>query len=567
VSQTPLAASGADYEAKEGNYKNGWAAISRLTRRGFSWSGHERNSAFLNAGDGSFLDVSTLSGFDFEDDGRALALLDWDLDGDLDLLVGNRNGPRVRFLENQSSVGGKTLELRSKAGKRSVIGARVELFLAGRELPLVREVRAGEGYLAQSSARLHFGTSGDDVKRVLVHWPAGESEEFLGDFAPTALLLVQGAGQPARLMTRTLAEGAALARLAPPGEPASAGDHAAGRVVLRLPVPLASLPIKSVTGQGVNLFGVLPGGKARGTGRPLLLNIWASWCAPCVQELHAFKSKQVEIEKSGIACLALSVDADEAAARSLMERVVWPWEWGFLPSSGLEFLDALQAALLDLDTPMPLPSSFLVDAEGMLRVIYRGPVDPEQLLLDKRLLTLAPGLLRDAAVPFPGTWWGPVPGGSLGLIEGKLRLRGLDDAAEEYARASFQVLEKSRAEMLYGFAKESASQGKMDAAVGYLRQAVGEDPGYFRAQFELAVLLHQRGELHAAIGCYLGALAADPEHLGSHFNLGLAYVATGQLGSAEKQIAWLKEHDAKLAKALEASLKAANEARQSPGAH
>ena len=104
MSQSPNEA-GPDASDEQGQlYQDGWAAISRLSRRGFSWSGHERNCAFLNMGSAGFADVSAVSGFDFEDDGRALALLDWDLDGDLDLLVGNRSGPRVRFLENRSST-------------------------------------------------------------------------------------------------------------------------------------------------------------------------------------------------------------------------------------------------------------------------------------------------------------------------------------------------------------------------------------------------------------------------------------------------------------------------------
>lgn len=79
ASQSPLAAS------PSRDYENGWIAISRMIESGGSWSGRERNCAFLNTGGNRFSDISALSGLDLPDDARALAQCDWDGDGDLDL--------------------------------------------------------------------------------------------------------------------------------------------------------------------------------------------------------------------------------------------------------------------------------------------------------------------------------------------------------------------------------------------------------------------------------------------------------------------------------------------------
>ena len=76
-----------------------------MTSQGVSWSGRERNCAFLNTGRRRFANISAVSGFDFLDDGRGLALCDWDHDGDLDVWVTNRNAPRVRFLRNDVPAG------------------------------------------------------------------------------------------------------------------------------------------------------------------------------------------------------------------------------------------------------------------------------------------------------------------------------------------------------------------------------------------------------------------------------------------------------------------------------
>ena len=69
-------------------------------RIGRSFSGQERNCAFLNLGELTFANVSSVSGLDHIEDGRGLALSDWDLDGDIDFLLTNRNAPMFRFLRN-----------------------------------------------------------------------------------------------------------------------------------------------------------------------------------------------------------------------------------------------------------------------------------------------------------------------------------------------------------------------------------------------------------------------------------------------------------------------------------
>ena len=59
------------------NSLKGWDAIMRQVTHGYSWSGQERNVCYLNRGDGTFVNVSYISGFDHLDDSRALGLVDW----------------------------------------------------------------------------------------------------------------------------------------------------------------------------------------------------------------------------------------------------------------------------------------------------------------------------------------------------------------------------------------------------------------------------------------------------------------------------------------------------------
>src|SRR4029450_6779135 len=88
-------------------YKMAYAAISELLFAGHSLSGHERNSLFLNTGPGPngrprrVATASLSTGFGFDDDSRAVGIVDWDDDGDLDVWISNRTAPRLRFLKNE----------------------------------------------------------------------------------------------------------------------------------------------------------------------------------------------------------------------------------------------------------------------------------------------------------------------------------------------------------------------------------------------------------------------------------------------------------------------------------
>ena len=86
-------------------YVAAWDATQLLLKQGRSWSGYERNCAFLNVNGRRFANQSAVSGLDFLDDGRGLAVTDWDHDGDLDLWISNRNAPRLRFLRNDTPTG------------------------------------------------------------------------------------------------------------------------------------------------------------------------------------------------------------------------------------------------------------------------------------------------------------------------------------------------------------------------------------------------------------------------------------------------------------------------------
>src|SRR3990172_2978369 len=120
-----------------------------------SLNGYERNCLFRNNGDGSFTDVAHVNHAGRVEDGRAVAILDYDGDGCLALLVRNYRQP-AQLLRNRGG-GGHWLEVKlvGTRSNRDAVGARVTTVTD--PVRQLRVVNAGSGYLANSSLVLHFG--------------------------------------------------------------------------------------------------------------------------------------------------------------------------------------------------------------------------------------------------------------------------------------------------------------------------------------------------------------------------------------------------------------------------
>ena len=89
MSRTPDEVAGADQAA---DYLQAWQQILTWTEQGKSWSGKEKHCCFLNIPGKPFADISIVSGINFADDGRGIAVVDWDHDGRQDFWVSAQFG-------------------------------------------------------------------------------------------------------------------------------------------------------------------------------------------------------------------------------------------------------------------------------------------------------------------------------------------------------------------------------------------------------------------------------------------------------------------------------------------
>ena len=113
-------------------------------------------------------------------------------------------------------------------------------------------------------------------------------------------------------------------------------------------------------------------------GHVVLLNFWATWCAPCEQEMPAMQRLHEKLGDAGFDLLAVSVDSSEADVRAFRDRL------------GLTFpilLDPERKSSTQYQT-YRYPESFLIDRNGVVVERYVGPRDWDEPLYVDRIRDL-----------------------------------------------------------------------------------------------------------------------------------------------------------------------------------
>ncbi|MEO6804004.1 MAG: CRTAC1 family protein [Granulicella sp.] len=154
---------------------------------------------FRNRGSGRFEDVSNKVGPALKQPvvGRGAAYLDYDNDGDLDLLITSSSGP-ARLLRNDHGNQNDMLRVKTVGvrSNRDGIGAKVTVRMAnGSRMSAM--VKSGSSYLSQSELPLTFGLGKPfESKTVTVEivWPRGKRETISDVKANQEIILKEGSG-------------------------------------------------------------------------------------------------------------------------------------------------------------------------------------------------------------------------------------------------------------------------------------------------------------------------------------------------------------------------------------
>lgn len=97
-------------------------------------------------------------------------------------------------------------------------------------------------------------------------------------------------------------------------------------------------------------------------GRVVLLNFWATWCAPCQIEIPRFIAWQSKYKSDGLQIIGVSMDDDPAPVQSLVSKrgVNYPMVMGD------EKLGESYGGVLGL------PVTYVIDREGIVRARFKG---------------------------------------------------------------------------------------------------------------------------------------------------------------------------------------------------
>ncbi len=118
--------------------------------------------------------------------------------------------------------------------------------------------------------------------------------------------------------------------------------------------PAPDFTLRSVGGPNLRL--------AEQRGRVVMLNFWATWCAPCREEMPHLSRIHDKYQASGFTLLGVNVDDNASNATTMATKL------------GLKF-----PVLLDTDKTVvklyavtSMPSTVLIDRDGQLRHVHKG---------------------------------------------------------------------------------------------------------------------------------------------------------------------------------------------------
>ena len=116
-------------------------------------------------------------------------------------------------------------------------------------------------------------------------------------------------------------------------------------------------------------------------GRVLLLDVWASWCDPCKQELPVLNDMARRLKAQGIDILAVSVDQERANVDKFLSSHGGRWSLTVAHDPRGEVAELLQ--------PDKMPTSYVVDRAGIVRYINAGFLPADAYTIEQHLLEVA----------------------------------------------------------------------------------------------------------------------------------------------------------------------------------
>jgi tetratricopeptide (TPR) repeat protein/peroxiredoxin len=543
-------------------YEEGWNAINELIRSDGTWNGYQRNVFFVNNGDGTFAHASGVAGLDFADDSRAFALTDWDHDGSLEMVLKNRTGPQLRMLCNVMEGRGESIcfRLRGHTSNRDAIGTIISVEYPGGTQ--VKFLQAGSGFFSQHTKELFFGL-GEHKGSVLatVRWPSGLVQKFEGLPGNHRIRLEEGSSE-------FHAEPFAPTSSIPKSELVEQKPElppACCETWLLDPLPAPEFTLQDFEGRPYTLSSF--------RGRRVLLNFWDTTSPHCRPDLERFQRRYSQWLERGLQLLAANVNApsETGMVRDFATKTGVTFPILLASDDMLGIYNLLYRYLFDRRRNLSVPTSFLVDNEGLIVKVYQGPLNPASLEEDLGRIPQVPTERESRALPFPGQFYGGEFHRNL-FTYGVAFFRAgyLDEAITwfqqvvrkypEYAAAYYNLgtihlkkgmlqqaeedlqratrLRPGDASAWNNLGMVAAQEGRSEEAIKYFQEAIRQNPQHIIALENLGKLYHDNGRFEDAVKSLEGALSVDPGNPEVNYELGMLLA---RQGDAEQARAYLQK--------------------------
>jgi Flp pilus assembly protein TadD/peroxiredoxin len=505
-------------------YERGWQALNELIRSDSTWNGYERNVMFANNRDGTFSEVSGVVGLDFPEDGRSFVLADIDHDGRLEVILKNRNAPQLRILRNTMREIGRSISFRLRGNKsnRDAIGAAVTVEVG--TLRQTKYLQAGSGFLAQHSKEVFFGLGKPDgTVRATIRWPSGLTQEWKDLPADHRIEIEEG-----------LDSFVAKPFAAPLPAQAQAGRSPA---LERSPVQVGTWLIEPLRAPEFSLPDLTGATRElqRFRGGLVLLNFWATTAPLSSAQLQLFHRHRSALAALQMKVVAINLDnaGDVSKARSFATREGLSFPVLFATEELTGIYNIIYRYLFDRRRDLAIPTSFLVDREGMIAKVYQGPIEIESLLADARSMPVTAAERIRKALPFPGTLYQSAFQRNDFTYGVAMFQHGYLDEAS----ASFQQVIAAKpddAEGYYNLGTLSLQRHDFPQARRYLEQTLKLRPNYPEAWNNLGMMAAQEGNAAEAVQDFQQSLLLRPGYATALLNLGNVYRRQGDFAKAQE---------------------------------
>ena len=505
------------------SYEQGWNAINEMIRSDSSWAGPERNVFYANNRDGTFSDVSGVVGMDFPDDSRSFVLADIDQDGRLEVILKNRNAPQLRVLRNAMKDIGDSIafRLRGQKSNRDAIGATVTVE-AGK-LRQTKYLQAGSGFLSQHTNELFFGLGqGEEPVRASIRWPSGLTQSFENLPVNRRIEIEEGSNdflaRPFAVSPPSYARAAELQKL----------ELLPSTVETWLIEPLSApdLSLPDLTGKLWDLRSF--------RGNFLLLTFWSTASPFCGEQMRLLVRGRSSFASVGLRIAGVNVDdpRDARTVQAFVTREGFPFPTLLATSDIAGVYNIIYRYLFDRRRDLGLPTSFLLNKDGLIVKVYQGPVTAERLLEDVKSVPGNPADRVRKALPFAGI-----------LFQSTFQRNDFTYGVSffqhgylEHAEASFkQVIaaKPDRPEAFYNLGTLYLRRNALPEARQYLEQAVKLRPEYPEAWNNLGMIAANENQVDEAVRNFQQSLKQRPTYTIALLNLGNLYRRQGHLAEAE----------------------------------